>query len=469
MADDAAILPPPSPEHRRIAAARFDHATQVIAAGHHDYGIQLLLTCCQLAPANLIYRRLLRQTQKAKYQNNLRGGRLAFLTTVPAKARLRAARQAHDYLRMLEIGEEILTRNPWDTGTQLALAEAARKLDLLDLAIWTLEEATRQGPGAPAVNRQLAKLYEECGHLQQSRDLWDLIHQTDPSDGEARAKVQELDANAARAQALAQEVGQWGQNPATSSASPAESNAEDRDAQAGSLRARIERDPTDPKPYLLLARLLRQAGRLEEARAVLARGLGPARSQFELTTELAELDIEPFRQNLRLIEAKLAATPEDEDLHRLRADLRKEINSRELDLYRQKADRFPRDKTLRFELGLRLLRANQVDEALEELEEVRGDLVYHWRAMFYLAHAHLARHHWPLAERYFEEALLHAPPGEEMVRRELLFQLAQGAADAGDLAKAVDVGRGLAELDPEYRDIRRLLEEWQTRQRPPAP
>src|SRR6516164_4264431 len=146
MSSDAHILPPLSPEQRRVAAGQFDRATQALAAGGHDYAIQLLLSCCQIDPANLLYRQALRRAQKAKYRNNLRGGLLSFLINFGAKARFRSARRAHDYLRMLEFGEQILVRNPWDTKTQIDMARAAQILDLLDLAIWILEEARQKNP-----------------------------------------------------------------------------------------------------------------------------------------------------------------------------------------------------------------------------------------------------------------------------------------------------------------------------------
>ena len=55
------------------------------------------------------------------------------------------------------------------------------------------------------------------------------------------------------------------------------------------------------------------------------------------------------------------------------------------------------------------------------------------------------------------------PLGEKAMRKELLFQLAQGCAEAGDLQHALDLGNELANLDFGYRDIGRLLDEWQAR------
>jgi len=55
------------------------------------------------------------------------------------------------------------------------------------------------------------------------------------------------------------------------------------------------------------------------------------------------------------------------------------------------------------------------------------------------------------------------PPQEAATRKELLFTLAQGCAEANELADAVEMGHELANLDFVYRDIGRLLDEWQAR------
>src|SRR5262245_31878777 len=111
MADnDSPTLPPLSPEQRQAAAAQFEKANQLIAGGNYEYGIQLLLSCCLLDPANLIYRQTLRRTEKTKFKNNLRGSRFAWLTATPAKARIKAAKRGRNYLKVLEHAEEVLAK-----------------------------------------------------------------------------------------------------------------------------------------------------------------------------------------------------------------------------------------------------------------------------------------------------------------------------------------------------------------------
>ncbi|HSQ56090.1 MAG TPA: hypothetical protein VLM40_10110, partial [Gemmata sp.] len=74
-------VPTPSADQKRIAQESFARAREAVENRQLDYAITLLLTCCRLDPANFFYRQTLRKTQKDKFGNNLRGSRLAFLTT----------------------------------------------------------------------------------------------------------------------------------------------------------------------------------------------------------------------------------------------------------------------------------------------------------------------------------------------------------------------------------------------------
>src|SRR5262249_41961206 len=121
---NAPLLPPVAPEHRRVAAGKFDRANQVVATGNFDYGIHLLLDCCRMDPSNLIYRQTLRRTEKAKYRNNLRGSMFAQLTSWRIRARMKNALRRREYVKVLEYGEQVLTKNPWDVGVQMDMAEA---------------------------------------------------------------------------------------------------------------------------------------------------------------------------------------------------------------------------------------------------------------------------------------------------------------------------------------------------------
>jgi tetratricopeptide (TPR) repeat protein len=481
MADRAASpLPAPSPEHRRIAVDGFERANQVIASGNFDYGIELLLPCCKLDPANLIYRQALRRAQRSKFNNNKRGGRLARFTSSGAKGRVKAAKRTGDHLKVLEHGEEVLGHNPWDVPVQLEMAEAAAALGLLDVAIWLLEQAREKDDTDVAINRPLARLYEQRGHFTQALTMWGLVSRALPSDPEAGLKCSELAEQAASAQRRQEKLVAEAQALQKEEEEEAPDDietelADDDPLPPGSippqrlnrdiaaLQSHLENDPTKAELYLRLAALYRSAGQLEEAVEVLEEGLGPTGNSFELSSFLAELELEPFRRNLAIAEEKLSFSPGDDELRRIRIRLLKEINTRELDLCRQKADRFPTHAGYRLDLGVRLLRAGQVEEAIRELQVARQYDEQRWRADLYLGYCFRDRDNWRLARGCFEEALQEVPAEEALAHKELLFQLALGHAEAGDLETAIEIASVLMNVDFSYRAIGQFIEEWQLR------
>jgi tetratricopeptide (TPR) repeat protein len=484
---DAAVKAASSPdvpvltaEQRRAAAGQFERANQVIATGNYDYGLKLLLSCCTLDRANLIYRQALRRTEKAKYNDNLRGAWLSWLTTLPGKARVRAALRAEDFLKVLDLGEKVLLRNPWDVGTQVAMATAADELGLVDLAVWSLEQARQQDMTNPVVNRALALVYEKRGNFTQAMAMWLLVRKARPKDQEAQDKLKDLAVcdtiqRGKYEEAASIPVATDGPTADGGSQAPAEPKPYRAAPRAGepagtgspadALLQRIETNPTDAAAYLQLAQLHRRGNAFDQARAVLQLGLGPTGNAFELIVEMADLDTEPFRRDLAITEEKLQADPHDAELRQHHARLRKEVNTRELDLFRLKADRSPTEAGHRLDVGIRLFRIGQIDEAIRELQGVRTDPRFAGKAAHHLGHCFRARNNLRLAQRNFEEALQNLPPADGDLRKETIYYLAQTCAESGDLPRAVDLATDLAHEDYGFRDVGRLLDEWQAKLR----
>jgi tetratricopeptide (TPR) repeat protein len=469
-------VPTPTADQRRIAVENFERARQVLLTGNYDYAINLLLTCCRLDPTSLQFRQALRRAQKDKFGNNLRGSRFGFLTTGRHKAKVKAAKASRDYLKVLEHGEVVLSKNPWDLGTQMDMAEAFDALGLLDLAVFTLDQARQKYPKDPTLNRALARLFEKRGDFQKAIALWQLVREADPRDVEAAHKAKDLAASETIAR------GQYEGVASGSKESPVLGRIETREAEkqdkltrdTAPLLKRIEADPTEPSLYLQLAGVYRRHNQEDRARATLQQGLGPTGNHFSLQLELLELELLPFRRNLEAIDAKLKELkeqgedapddgPTEEELVKTRAKVIKEIAAREVEILRTKADRFPGELSHRLELGVRLLKADKVEEAIAELQQARRDEKLKGRAAMWLGACFRKRNNWRLAQRNFEEALQTLPASDESARKEVLFQLATGSAEHGELARAIELGSDLANLDYGYKNIGKLLDEWQTR------
>jgi tetratricopeptide (TPR) repeat protein len=482
MPDAKPAVPAPTVEQKRIAQDSFTRAKEAIQNGNLDYAITLLLTCCKLDPSNFLYRQTLRKTQKDKYGNNLRGSRFSFVSTPRWKAKVKAAKRSRDYLRMLEHAEQVLYRNPWDMGTQMDMAEAFDALNLNDLAVFTLDQARQKYPRDATLNRALARLFEKRGDYPKAIILWQLVKEVVPADVEAAHKAKDLAASATI------QKGNYEEAAAGTKDSPVLGKIEARAAEKAEkgtretepLRKRIEADPTEPNLYVQLATTYRKLGQDDRARAALQQGLGPTGNAFQIQLALMDMDLIPLQNSLEQVEGKLKKLKErarrieaDEDLEeneeplsedelkKRRHKLIKEINAREIESYRMRADRFPNEVQHRLELGIRLLKADLTEEAIAELQQAKRDEKIKWKAGLYLGISFQKRNTWRLAQRNFEEALASLPPGEEGGKKELLYQLALGSAENGDLPRALDLGHELANMDYGFKSIGKLLDEWQ--------
>lgn len=345
-------------EQRQNAAAAFERAHQFLGGEQTGPAIKLLLHCCRLDPTNLIYRQTLRSAQRA-HLGQRRGRFAAFLTWLPRR-RLRAAPPDEALL----LAEDVLCLDPWNAEAQRLLARALNAKGATDAALWSLEQAGDADP------EELARLYEQRGNFFRAQEL-----------------------RGQRADALPE-------------------------AEVTSLREQITRQPERLQNYLDLADLYRSAGRLQDSRAVLQQGGAATRQRFQIGLALAQLDIEPFRRDLALTEEKLAAAPQ-EDLRALRDRLLQEINNREIGIYRLLGDRFPGQLAHRFELGVRLLKAGQFEEALTALTAAAGDDRYRWRALMYSGYCYLNLQQLAAARKMFEQTLALVPQNEEAIRREV--------------------------------------------------
>ena len=464
-------VPTPTPEQRRAASESYDRARQLASSRSYDYAINLLLTACRLDPASLAYRKALRSAQKEKYDNNLRGSPFALFSTPRLKARVKAAKAKRDYLRVVEAAEGVLTKNPWDLGTQMDQAEAFDALGLLDLAVFTLDQARQKHAKQATLNRALARLFEKRGDYKQAIALWQMVKAADPQDVEATHKAKDLAASETIAKGgYAEAAAGTKESPILGKMEAAGLASQDKVTRdVAPLLKRLEAQPGEPTLYVQLATAYRKHNQLDRARAALQQGLAPTGNHHSLVTEMRELDLLPLRANLKELDAKLKVEPDDdepdaltrEELAQARDKLKHDIAGREVELLQARAAGNPTDLGIRLELGAKLLRADRIDEAITELQLVRREEKLKGRAAMYLGACFRKRNNWKLAMRNFEDALSALPESDDAARKEVLFQLATGLAENDDPGRAIELGNELANIDYNYKDIGRLIEAWQ--------
>ena len=378
------------------------------------------------------------------------------------------ARRRENHLAALEHGESVLARNPWDRDAILCMSEAANALHLTVVAAWLLQEGREKNPNDVRINRTLAKLLEQEGRFTQAMQLWELVRKVLPTDREAGEKAKQLAVSDTIARGNYEEsVAADANTPFASNgsrATPSDTVRPSRVAQETEvLRARMAADPAIPDAYIQLATLEKRQGRYAEARTILEDGVRATGNAPPVAIALSDLEIEVVRRGISQTEKQLLESPQDEKLLKTLRKLHHKLETLELAAFRRKVEHDPADKTLRLELGKRLLDAGQVDEAIAELQIARTEQRLYGKAVLYLGHCFVKREKWPLVQRNFEEALKNLPDGDQEHRKEVMFLLAQGYAETGELPRAIELALDLADMDYSYRNIGQLLEEYQRR------
>ena len=394
--------------------------------------------------------------------------------------KLNAASLRKKYLEVIDLAEDVFLHNPWHTRASILQSHAFEQLGLIDLALWTLDQARQAAPEYHRVNRPMARLFEKKGQYTQAIQLWKLVAKKCPKDLEASKKPTAL--------AASQTISQGNYDGAAAGTAPSpikkdksgshraiaegetasESLALERIAKdENQLLKRIADQPANALSYLQLGQLYRRNDMGDKAREVFQKGIAAIGQHFEIGLELSDLDIDPFRKDLALTEEKLRDDPKNADLIAKRDAQAKEINSRELVFYRTKSDRFPTDASARFEMAVRLYQAGQPEAAIQELQKLRTDPKHRIRVLIYLGLCFIARNNWRLAQKNLEDGLAQMTAMEEHFRKDVMYHLACGYAANSELQKAIDLGSDLANIDYNFRDIGPKIEQWQAKKDKP--
>jgi tetratricopeptide (TPR) repeat protein len=477
--DKTPEVPKLSPEARANVVKLFGRAKQVGATGNLDYTIELLIDCCKRDPANLGFRQELRKIEKKKYNDNKKGKPYAFLSTWLTSIKLRIASMRKKYLLVLDLAEDVFQHNPWNIRASISQSYAFQQLGLIDLALWTLDQVRPAAPEYHRINRPMARLFEQKGQYTQAIQLWKLVAKKCPKDLEASKKAMNLAASETILKGGYDEAAAGrGKSPikkdkaetrvAAEGETASETLAMERIAKdENMLLKRISEQPANPLSYLQLGQLYRRNDMPDKAREIFEKAIAAVGQNFEIGLELSDLAIDPFRKDLAITEEKLREEPDNADLKSKRDAQAKEINTRELAFWRTKSDRYPTDTTPRFEMAVRLYHAGQPEAAINEFQKLRTDPKHKVRVLIYLGLCFIARNNWRLAQKNLEDGLAQMTMAEEHFRKDVMYHLAVGYSQNGELQKAIDLGSDLANIDYNYRDIGPRIEQWQAKKDKP--
>ncbi len=447
-----------SPRKRQQLQQCFQRASSAAGKGDFDYATQLYKMCVASDPRNLLYAQNFVGNLQKKYNNNKKGSRFAGVKGAGAKTAVKKAQLQKDWRGLIKAGLGVLELNPWESSTLAAMAKACEELEYDDCELLYLRTALDANMKDPELNRLCGRALARQEQFDQAILCWHRVQQANPDDEEAKRAIGDL--------TVQKTIHQGGYEDAESSTEVmADKMAQaERQGAGGSrltpeeqLEKAIGKEPSDTSNYLQLADLHISKDRYDEAEAVLQRALEASDGEVDIRERLEDVQLRALREKVSAAQKALSGDS-DEEAKKQYERSRVSLNNKELEVYRNRTQRYPTNLGYRYELGLRLKLAGKFNDAIRELQEARGDPKRKGAVLLALGECFQQIKQYKLAMSNYEAAVEAIHERELDQKKLAMYRAAKLAWGLKDVDTAEKFATDLAGHDFSYRDVSALLD-----------
>lgn len=439
--------------------AWFRKGNEALQRDNFDYAIALYNQILDKEPACYECRESLRAAQLGKAGNA--GGffkkALNFAGSSPqlTKAKLALGRNP---LEAIATAEQILNSDPHNSSAHKILAEAALAADMPRTAVLSLEAVVKAAPDDKQLVMQLAEALAKSGNINRAEQLLSELYRAHPTDGEISKQLKNISALKTMGESGYEKIGASGgsyrdilKDKEEAVSLEQEKRVEKSDDVAarliGEYEARLLNEPNNLK-------LLRDLGELYTQKQDFDRALGyyeriktsEGGSDSTLDRNIAVTVMRKYDHQISQID------PAASDYTERAAQLQAEKLAYQLAECQKRAERFPTDLIIRFELGQLYLQAGKVTEAIQELQKAQNNPHKRISAMSLLGQCFARRNMNDSAVRMIQNALKEKV-GFDDEKKELIYQLACVFEKMGKKQEALEQFTVIYESDIGYKDV----------------
>ena len=471
---DALLGALPPAEQRRLWQ-RFEQAGRMMEQAVYDAGQahEMLAECVAKEPGNTTF--------VAALLRNLRRVSASRLSAKPdgqadSRQMLAQAADQKNWPKVLELGLLAILHNPQDVQTLGRIALACQACGGLESALLYVDRALESAPDDPEIHRQAAQILTSLGKVDEALAHWQQVEQADPRDEQASRMISMLTLERIRRPAPEKPTDDDSTPPTPNDVSEGEVQDEqtgraDEPAkplvvapktlvltQRQQLEKAIVDHPEDETLYLKLADFHLAEGRLYEAQRTLQRAASVT-SELHIREKLEEVNLLRARQQAQMARQRADEQRTVEALE-LAEKVEKDLQQLEFDTARVRCDRYPNDKSFRFQLGLSYVRRGDFREALEPLQA--GLEVPEHRAAASLEIGEILQRYkqFPKALQCYRQSaqLAKREPYNEDVFKAALYRAGLLATQMKLYDSAKQYLATLSETDSTYKDVRSRLD-----------
>ena len=441
----------------------FLKAQSAIELLNYDYAISLLHGILKEEVGFLQGREILRMAQGARLRATGKKGK-GLLSGGMLKIKGKVKK---DPLAALQEIEKKLDNDPGSIEANTLLYEAFMGLGIPELAVFGLETVRDFHPNNTKNLHKLGDHYLTQGNSANAAQIYDLIAEQDPADGEARKKAKDASAQATMSK------GGWGATDKSfkdllrdkdeaenlESASRVGATREQMEAQLAELGAKYSEDPKSLDTVKKIADLYERLEDWESCASYYDYAFSLSEGDSTLQRKAEDARDQIREQKITELQSQINAGGDDVDEKKAQLEeLRIASNDQQIAEAKDRVERNPTDPQLRFDLGNHLFTAGEYREAIPHLQKAKNNPHIRIRSMLMLGRCYDQMTMFDLALGTLTEA-----NGElfamDNTKKEMLYNLGLIHEKMKDSERSLECFKEIYNADYGYRDVAKRVEE----------
>jgi len=364
-----------------------------------------------------------------------------------------------------------------DGDAAMRAGEAAAAAGLEEQAYWCLERSMSLAKQAkrpsPVTFKKLMELFAKVGAYNDAVEAGNIAVQLAPADSNLANAVKNFSAQATMSQGGYDQVGEEGGFRKNIRDAARQKQLQDEEAISKDestverlierARADLQERPDDPPAINQLAKRLMERGAPKDEKEAyeLYKRAYTLTKEFRFRHAADDIKMRAWQRKLMALEKKAKDSPEDQAVQQELENARKDVLEAETKVYAARAEAYPTDNLIRFELGRRYFQLGMYDEAIANLQQAQGEPKMRVRTLNMLAQSFLAMEWGDEAVTTFRQALQAHGRDSDATGMEinygLMDALLKKATDHRDLEAAIEadkIASGIAIKDISFKEIR---------------
>lgn len=445
-----------------------ERAREAAKKKNYDYAVELFLEHLKVAPGDVDARRELRKVERERFTVNPPGMlQRAKNATMVAGARSMPISKKDPENTMVKC-EETLRADPNAVPLLLKLGEAASYANLNDVAILVFEDALTLDRANLEGLRLLGRVYRATGVMDKALACFERLHKASPQDQEAGNMVRDIPAQMTNTKMTGTDGKVKGYQDLIDK--DAAKKLEDLSARVRTpeqAKERIESKlaeiakndgKADNKTWRSMAEWAVLAKDHEKALEFFDKALAEKPDDYASMEGKGDVKIKRYEETIKKIENALKKTPDEDSLKAKLQKVQKELNAFTIQEYTTRVEAHPTEYGLRMKLGKALYDADQIDDAIKQLQQAKQASQCKGEAGYYLGQAFgMKKKIYALAVKELEAAREDMHEMDDL-KKKITYLLGRLHEAAKKNDKALAEFSSIAEVDYNFKDVTTRME-----------